>query len=65
MKFPRNIFPYLYELQRLEELGLKQESYDFRKDFNELLWKEYKKRLDLIECRALNLGGDKKIHKIE
>ena len=65
MIFPRTMFPYLYELERLDKLGLREESYDFRRDYKEILWKEYNKRLDFFEHRVFELGGSKGIHKIE
>ena len=65
MKFPKKMFPYLYELERMEFEIPRQDSWLFRREHKHELWKEYRDRLDLIEHRALELGGNIGVHKIE
>jgi len=65
MKFPKKMFPYLYELERMEFEIPRQDSWLFRRDYKHELWKEYRDRLDLIEHRVLILGGNNKIHKLD
>ena len=65
MKFPKKMFPYLYELERMEFEIPQQDSWLFRRDYKHELWKEYRDRLDLIEHRVLILGGNNKIHKLD
>ena len=62
MEFPKKVFPYLYELEKME-FETQQDSWLFRRDYKHELWKEYRDRLDFIEHRLLILGGNNKIHK--
>ena len=64
MKFPKKMFPYLYELEKME-FETQQDSWLFRREHKHELWKEYRDRLDLIEHRVLILGGNNKIHKLD
>jgi len=42
-----------------------QDSWLFRRDYKHELWKEYRDRLDFIEHRVIELGGNNGVHKIE
>ena len=65
MKFPKKIFPHLYELERMEFSNPRKDSWEYRSEHKEILWREYRDRLDLIEHRVLILGGNNKIHNLD
>jgi hypothetical protein len=62
MKFPEKLYPYLSKLEKMEFGIPKEDSWLFRRDYKEELFKEYNHRLNLIEHRQLVLGGDKGVH---
>ena len=64
MKFPKKMYPHLYELEKME-FETQQDSWLFRRDYKHELWKEYRDRLDFIEHRVIELGGNNGVHKIE
>jgi len=64
MKFPKKMYPHLYELEKME-FETQQDSWLFRRDYKYELWKEYQHRLDFIEHRIFILGGNNGVHKIE
>lgn len=64
MEFPKKMFPYLYELERMEFEIPRQDSWAFRREHKHELWKEYQDRLDFTEHRLLILGGNNGVHKI-
>ena len=64
MKFPKKIYPYLYELEEMEFSIPKKDSWSFRYEHKEELFKEYQHRLDLVEYREIELGGNDGVHKI-
>jgi hypothetical protein len=54
----------LHELEKME-FETQQDSWLFRRDYKHELWKEYRDRLDFIEHRVIELGGNNGVHKIE
>lgn len=64
MKFPKKIYPYLHELDEMEFSIPKKDSRSFRSEHKEELFKEYNHRMNLIEYRVIELGGNEGVHKI-
>lgn len=62
MIFPKRMFPHLHELEKMEFEIPRQDSWLFRREHKHELWKEYRDRLDLIEHRAIELGGNIGVH---
>jgi len=49
----------------LHEYLFDKKDWLFRRDYKHELWKEYRDRLDFIEHRVIELGGNNGVHKIE
>lgn len=65
MKFPEKIYPHLYKLEEMEFSSQKENSWEYRREYKDILWKEYRHRLHFIEYRAVELGGNNKIHNLD
>ena len=65
MKFPKKIYPYLHELEEMEFSIPRNDSRSFRSQHKEELFKEYNHRMNLIEYRVIELGGNEGVHKID
>lgn len=64
MKFPEKIYPHLYKLEEMEFSSPKENSWEYRREYKDILWKEYRHRLHFIEYRLVELGGDKGVHGV-